>query len=254
MFNIVSKILAFTISPITWVFVLLLIGILHKNSRKKKLFLLSSLLTLFIFSNRFLINEAVKLWEVPINSISADKKYDYAIILGGYSVYDPDWDRIEFVGSADRLFAPLQMYQQKQIKKFILTGGTGSLEYPERKESIGVRKFLIEIGVKNKDILLEPNSKNTHENALMTKQLIDSLSINDKTFLLVTSSTHMRRAKGCFTHENIDFEILSVDRHSADRSFHYEVLLIPSADALAGWYYLMHEMIGYFSYVLAGYI
>ena len=254
MFHFISKILAFLISPITWVFILLIWTIFTKSSKRKKILLFSSFLTLFIFSNRFIINEVIRYWEVPINTIHEDKKYDYAIVLGGYSVYDPEWDRLEFIGAADRLFVPLQMYHQNQIQHFILSGGSGSIEYPERKEAIGVQKFLSQIGVKEKHIIIEPDSKNTHENAMFTKKILDSLQLKNKSILLVTSSLHMRRAKGCFEKENINFDILSVDRHSADRSFHYKVLLLPSADALSGWYYLIHEMVGYLSYVLAGYI
>ncbi len=190
MFFIISKLLAFLIRPVTWVFIFLLYSLFSRSPKRKRKALLVALLTLFIFSNKFLINEVVMLWEVPVNNIDKDKKYDYAIILGGYSVYDEGWARIEFIGAADRLFVPLQMYQKNQVDNFILSGGGGDIYHPERREAIGVKNFLMDLNVQEKNILPEIYSKNTHENAAFVKQLIDSLDINDKSFLLVISAIH----------------------------------------------------------------
>lgn len=254
MFFLLSKILAFAISPITWLVVLMGWAIAAKNAKRRKRVLIASFLFLYIFSNRVLINEVILLWETPIDRISPTKQYDFAIIAGGYSHYDPKWERVEFLSSADRLFIPLQLYKAKKVKKLLLTGGTGSLENKTHKEAIGISIFLQKFGIPKEDVLIEPNSRNTYENAIFTKDLIDSLQLNNKRFLLVTSGIHMKRTMGCFKKAGVHFIPYSVDGYAADRHYNFEEIFVPSADAFASWYWIFHEIIGYLSYSFMGYL
>ena len=66
--------------------------------------------------------------------------------------------------------------------------------------------FLVEFGVPNNRIISESKSKNTRENALYTKGMMDSLKIH--TIALVTSSLHMRRSVGTFS--KLGFDVIPV--------------------------------------------
>src|SRR5262249_37311289 len=59
-----------------------------------------------------------------------------------------------------------------------------------------IPQFVASMGVDPARVTLERNSRNTWENALYSKNLIQPL--DSQTWLLVTSASHMPRAVGCF--------------------------------------------------------
>jgi uncharacterized SAM-binding protein YcdF (DUF218 family) len=60
-----------------------------------------------------------------------------------------------------------------------------------------VKKYLKSINFPDSALIVESESKNTYENALFTKKMIDSLNLNGS-FILVTSAIHMPRAMAVF--------------------------------------------------------
>ena len=138
-------------------------------------------------------------------------------------------------------------------KKIIFTGGSGSIEFPEKKEGIYVKKYLSSIHVPDSAMIFESESKNTYENAVYTKKILDSLNLKGN-FLLVTSGYHMPRAMAVF--KKAGFTNLSpyiTNRSSGLRRFTFDHLFIPNPGALIGLDMLIHEWIGYLTYKLKGY-
>ena len=136
-------------------------------------------------------------WEVPAIPDSALRgKYDVAIVLGGLIAYDQRLDRIQFSHGADRLFQALRLYKKGIVKRILLDGGSGNLDGTTIEAPI-LHKYLSEIGIPDSAILSEPHSRNTHENALFAKKILDSVAPNGQ-YLLFTSGYHMHRALGCF--------------------------------------------------------
>lgn len=247
MFFALSKILSFVISPIVWVFCLLIAALIKKNAIAKRKFLLIGLLFLFIFSNGAIQNEIFRLWEIPATKLSETGHHKIGIVLGGVSWHDSDLDRIQFVRGGDRLFQAIDLYKNNYIEKILFTSGSGQLTKPEEIEAIPVKKYLLSIGIPDSAIVIESGSKNTYENALYSAKIIKDLNVTD-TCLLITSALHMRRGMQCFEKLNVPVKAFSTDRYTAMREFNIEMCLMPSAFVLLAWDILMHEWIGFIAY------
>ena len=194
------------------------------------------------------------MWEVPATAYKDLKKYDAGIVLGGMLRYDIALGRIQFEAGADRLFQAVELYKTGVIKKILFTGGSGSIEFTYAKEGMFARRYLLTLGIPDKDIWIENDSRNTRENALFTKQLIDRNGIEEGQFLLITSARHMRRSLACFKKVGISAQSYSVDRDAGtDRRFTPDFLLIPNAGTLWKWESVFHEWIGLLTYKIIGY-
>ena len=88
------------------------------------------------------------------------KKFDVAIILGGISNYDEFHNQTIFHGNSERLINVLPLYFSGQVKKILFAGGSGRLD-KQNVEAIHIEKYLMSLGVKQRDILLDTNSRNT---------------------------------------------------------------------------------------------
>ena len=253
MFFIFSKILAFLIAPLTWVFVLFILAFVAKDKLRKKKLVIGAVITLYVFSNSFIVDEFMRAWEVVTPDLKPTQKYKYAIVLGGMIWYDARQDKPQFLRSSDRLFQTLPLYGNKQIDKIIITGGSGSLNHQEEKEAAILKNYLLKCGYADSSIIIENESRNTRENALFTKHLMDSLHIQDSA-LFITSAFHLRRAKGCFNKAGINNIVLyPTDRYSGPRKFDIDFLFIPDPGAIETSTLLIHEMLGYLIYKIKGY-
>ena len=89
MFFFISKIIAFLLSPYTWLFVGLLIllkKLWHTTYRK---WILCITIFAYSISNSFLVDEIVRAWEYSDDDIYSKKtNYDIAIVLGGMGRID----------------------------------------------------------------------------------------------------------------------------------------------------------------------
>ena len=164
MFFVLSKILAFLTKPSTWILIVLCLALFNKRTRRK--FLLLGLLMFFIFTNGFIHYEISRLWEIPpIGYENLEKKYDVAVVLGGISDFDGNYNMLEFNESSDRIMHAIKLYKQGFVKKILLSGGTGTMIGLDIREAPNLKKYLTEIGINEEDIILEKNSRNTKENA-----------------------------------------------------------------------------------------
>lgn len=190
MFFILSKVLYFLIKPINWVAFPLLYFLWTKNTTRKRWALIITVSAFFFFTNHFIFNQVMRLWEV--DTITADQirePYDIGIILGGYSNFSirPNHDRHNFNERGNRFYNALELYFEGKIQKLLLTGGTGAMLENQPSEASQMLLFLEKLGIPREDIILEPNSRNTRENALFTQQLIQDQYPNAKC-LLITSA------------------------------------------------------------------
>lgn len=253
MFFVISKILAFIITPLVWIVGLFLAGLLVKRQPLKKRLLITSFVMLWFFSNDFILDEFMRAWEVPaIDNSAINGQYDVGIVLGGMIDYDQSFKRVDFKDGADRLFQAVELYKEGKIKRILLDGGSGSL-LKEWKEAPVLHNYLVKIGLPDSVLVVEPNSRNTRENAVFAKHLLDSVAPHGR-YLLITSASHMRRATKCFTKAGIATLAYSTDRHSGPRKFIFDHVFIPDISALQGWDELLHEWMGYITYKISGYI
>jgi uncharacterized SAM-binding protein YcdF (DUF218 family) len=254
MFFVISKLLAFLLSPIVWVFALLVFSMFYKHERRVKRIRIIALLVLYVCSNSFLVDELFRAYEpVTPDYDLMNTKYEAAIVLGGIGSIDKRLNKVTFNYSGDRLFQPLRFLHNKRIKKLVFTGGSGSIEFPENKEGVFIKKYLNEIGIPDSLLVIESESKNTYENAVFTKKLLDSLQISGS-MLLVTSAYHMPRSMAVF--KKAGFTQLTpyiTNKLSGNRRFTFDHLFIPNPDALFQLQFLIHEWVGYAVYKLKGY-
>jgi uncharacterized SAM-binding protein YcdF (DUF218 family) len=218
-----------------------------KNQRRKKTLRIIAGFVLVLFSNYYIAGQVMKAWEGK-NSFRPGESYRGVIVLGGYSSWNTRHQQLEFNESADRLLEAVKLYESGQAKKIILSGGSGMLLKPDEKESAFVRKTLTQIGVYEKNILVEDSSRNTFENAQYTSKLIKRTWPVPGKFILITSAFHMRRAKACFEKTGLDIDYYRVDFQVDDDDYDLGSLLIPSTGAFYTWNMLIKEVLGYTVY------
>ncbi len=252
MFFALSKLLAFIITPAIWVIFLLAFAVFSKNENRKKKCLRWGFWLFIFFSNGFIFNVIMHSWEIPASVPDKTKKYEAGIVLGGMSIYDDRLDRVQFYRGADRLLQAVELYRKGVIKKIIFTGGSGMLLHPDVKEGKYIKRYMYYFNIPEQDFIMETESKNTHENAVFTKAILDKEQINGN-YLLITSAFHMRRTAGCFKKAGVIAESYSTDRYSGDIRFELDHLFVPNTSVMDAWSNLIHEMVGYVTYKIMGY-
>lgn len=255
MFFILSKTLNFLVMPFTVIAILLLLsGVIRNNRWKKKLFWTGIVLLLF-FSNDFISNEMMNLWEVKTKPFKEMRPHKLGIVLTGATVplLKPD-DRVYFQRGADRVTHTVQLYKLGLIEKILISGGSGMLMNEDEPEANKFKKAMVMMGVPGEDIYIENETRNTYESAIEVKPMLDSLQYRAEDCLLITSAFHMRRSLACYRKAGLWIEPFSTDFYAHRRFFYFDALLIPKIDAMVIWHKLVKEWVGFVAYKLAGYI
>jgi len=253
MFFILSKILHFLVSPLSWIMLLFITALFIKKRRTT--FISWAIVLLIIFTNPFLIDTVMGWWEVPSRKTSSvAAPYDGGIVLGGaMRYYNSAMERPVYGSGADRLMQAIVLYKTGKIRKIILVGGSGFVTMQDPKESLILKDLLIKMNIPPEDILVETESRNTYENAVNVIAMIRQNNPGGK-FLLITSGYHMRRSLACFSKGGLAVDAFSVDERSGSGLYTPDKLIIPEAENLETWDLLMHEWFGYITYRIAGYI
>ena len=173
MFFILSKLLDFLISP---TIVLLLLSaaalLVNKEDHRKKIMKVI-LGILLLLTNPFIINQLYRFWEIE-NKTQPGKVYDAGIILSGFMGKDNVYNSLSFGSGADRLTEGLMLYRKGKIQKIIISGGSGSL-VDDTRESALAKEFLVKYcAVPDSAVLIDTISRNTYENAVESKKIIES--------------------------------------------------------------------------------
>jgi uncharacterized SAM-binding protein YcdF (DUF218 family) len=152
-------------------------------------------------------------------------------------------------GEVERLIEGAALARRHPAAKLVFTGGNPSLFHDDPPESFFAVKLFEQLGVTASRITLEDKSRNTDENAVFTKRLLDPKP--GERWLLVTSATHMPRAVGVFRKADFPVEPYPVDWHTLPGANIWSVprdLLngIGSLDAVS------HELVGLFAYWITG--
>lgn len=254
MFFVLSKILDFFCTPLCWVFICFLMALLYRRRGLAKRWVLTSATLLLVFSNPFLITLVTSAWEIDgLRSTDIREPYDVGIVLGGsMRHYDPLLDRVVYSTSVDRLLQAMQLYHEGKIKRILLSGGSGYVNFQDWKESGLLSKVLLKGGVPQEAILLENSSRNTYENAEMSSVMLRTGQYGRR-FLLITSAFHMRRSLLCFEKQGLHTDPFAVDQKAATHILTLDRLIQPDAECLSLWDQLLHEWVGIFMYKLMGY-
>ena len=256
MFFILSKVLYFIIQPIVWLIGLLTWGFFSKNGKKKARILRGALFFTIILTNPFLMHQTFRLYETPAVQVDALRDTaDIAIVLGGFANFDvPANGCLNFNPAANRLTDALLLYKKGLVRKLLITGGDGAIIGKQSREAALTEPFLLALGVRQEDILLESESRNTRENALFSKQLLDSVHIKGEKILLITSAFHMPRSLACFRKEGLKVTAFPAHFIGEEPSWKPSYWLIPEPLAFSYWEQIIKEWVGLGAYWLKGYI
>jgi len=253
MFFILSKILHYLLTPLLWIVIVIIVSFLIKNKVRQKKLRIISLIMLLFFTNPFIEDEFMRIWEIDAIKIeNINKTYDYGIVLTGMISWDAKYERINFRRSTDRLMQTLDLYKMGIIDKIFIVGGSGLLFDQKNKESVILQDYLIRIGIPEDDILIESESRNTYENAREAAVILKPKESNES-YLLITSAFHMRRSAACFKKQGFEFDIFVADRYAGSRKFSLDHIIVPKAETLSRWNVLLREICGFIVYKIMGY-
>ena len=247
----------FLIAPITWMLVCFASAFLvTRKWLRITIFSLSGLLFL-IFTNPILAQyskyrQAAKFENT---TMEPEKVYDVAIVMGGFSQVNKDRGNILFIEDrADRLWEAVRLYKQGKVKRILITGDPASIIDDKGNSTAKIfLKYMNDFGVPDDAFILEQKARNTRENAMFTKEILDTLPQNEKDdILLITSGVHMGRALDSFDKIGIkpDYYAVSIPAPPSQlnhRSFY------PSWKAAEEWQEILNEHVGSLAYKVTGF-
>lgn len=256
MFYILSKVLGFVLMPIGITIILLIVSYSIKNRTKSRRILLLAIIFLYVSNNPFIVNELMLWWEVPPTSVKKLPQHDVGIVLtGGITNDDKLPHENTFLGkSADRAGQAIHLYKLGKIKKILISGGSANiLGKATKMESIEVAKFMMVCGVKHQDILLDTLSKNTRENAVYSAKILKKFFPNQR-YVLLTSGFHMKRSVECFEKIGVKVTPFGTSYNSHERQFIPGYILGLREDYFMYSMHIFHELVGYLTYWMMGYV
>ena len=174
---------------------------------------------------------------------------DVIVVLGGATRGDTHLSSMgDLNQQADRLTYALALYRAGKAPAILLSGGANP---GGRAEAEIMREHLELMGVPRRSLLMERESRDTHDNAVYSAILLKGWGM--KRVLLVTSGFHMRRAVPLFERQGLeviaaptDFQRL-VGQPNVPR-------WLPTVDDLARTTYALREYVGYMVYRQRGWI
>ena len=255
MFFVLSKIVYFFLQPFTWLLVFLGVFFFTKSNKRKKTAKIAVITIALVFTNTFIFKTIVHFWEIPAEKIENLEKHDVAIVLGGMFEFDNDANRLSILRSGDRIWQALELYHNKKVRKILISGDHGYIFDRGLHEADQLKEILVGWGVPAEDIIVEPHSRNTYENALESAKILREDYPEYTRFILVTSAFHMRRSAACFEKQGLECTLFSTNQITGSRlHYNWDEFIIPNAHNFENWFVLLKEWVGYMSYKIMGYL
>ena len=250
MFVILSKVLDLAVAPLTWALALGAVGLVLRNRRWSVALTALALVVLYAFSVAP-VAARIAAWAEgsAVRTDRPEVTYDAVVVLSGEvdSSASRASGRRELTAAADRLVAGFDALRSGHAREILLTGVSALPAPGEQAEPELVAAELQAWGVAPERIVLETNSRNTHENAVATARI--AAERGWRRLLLVTSAAHMPRALGCFRKAGLSPDSLPVDFRAGAEARGW----LPRAASLAQSTEALREMTGRVVYRLVGY-
>lgn len=180
------------------------------------------------------------------------KTYKAGIVLGGFVSYNMKDDKGYFNPACDRFIQTALLYKTGKIENIIVAAGNGYIVKHDFKEAEFIKQHLVELGIPPQSIFIDPNSRNTLENAINSRRIIDSVHLNGP-FLLISSALHIPRAVKVFTKKDVSVIAFPCDFMSENVGNNIlEDFILPSANSLRNWDAFLKEIVGVISYKITG--
>lgn len=247
MYFFLSSLFSFVTTPLFYIVCFVILGFFLRPKRWKRICYGVAIGLALLFTDAPLYQYATEKWYGEYDRpLKEGKRYAYGIVLGGYSNWDWERNRVEFSGIADRLLEGIRLYKHGRIGKLVLASDGSIIETGDMKGNpVGMMGFLKDMGMPPEDVVLEAKARNTQENAQLTLELIGD-SLKTEPVLLITSAIHMRRSLLAFRAAG-----MNPDAYVTDTFLHPEGAkpnFCPSLAVMVMWHELLHEWIGYIVY------
>jgi uncharacterized SAM-binding protein YcdF (DUF218 family) len=263
-FLFLSKLLPLLVYPLSLACLLLLALILLRRRPRWVLFLgVGALLLLWTGGNRLVALALARPLEWQYSPPAELPHAGVIVLLGGGEL--PAAAPQDFPGvneAGDRMIYAAHLYQQGAAPRILASGGVVGVDGPGGEPGAeSMRKLLGVMGVPSEAVLLEPRSRNTYENAVETKKLLDPQGI--RRIILVTSALHMPRAYAIFAKQGFEVIPAPTDYSVTEAAWAYYFSpdpavqlfnLFPRADVLDGTVRALKEYIGFAVYRLRGWL
>lgn len=246
-----SKILSFLYYPFNWVLIICVIAFFtRKTLCKKRLFKLAFLFFL-VFSNKFFYNKICLAYQPKPMDINTFPACNVGILLGGVAGYDKD--SIGFFNqSSDRFIQTLQLYKLGKIKKIIVSGGSSKILHKEKDEASFLYQTFLNCGVNRSDLIIEDKARNTEENIFYSKQILDSLGINNG-IVIITSAFHVPRTNYIAKKHGIKNSLIFPCNYIETNSYlSFSDYFLPNMKTMNDWAFLIKEWVGLGVYWIKG--
>lgn len=202
MFFVLSKVFWLLVQPVSLAILLGAIGLLLSFARRRWLSRASFLIAvLLLFASAFTtlgyvlvqpLEAAFRRPSAPPSDITG------IIVLGGGMDAEVNEVRggYELNRAGDRFVEALRLAALYPAARIVVTGGLADIDQSGEPEAVAGERFFLDMGVARERLVLEPGSRNTEENAHLTKAMVEPKP--GETWLLITSAFHMPRSVGLF--------------------------------------------------------
>jgi len=187
--------------PLTGILILLGLFFLYRNKlAKAKVILSLSVVWLFAFSYPPFVEMLLHKIESKHPTLhQAPKDIKYIYVLGGGHSTDPNQPITSQVSESSvvRLNEGIRLYHQLHENATLIVSGYAGL-YDPTPHAVMQEKLACDLGVKKEHIIMNLEPQDTQEEAKAAKAFL-----GNKSFILVTSASHMHRALGFFHKEGL---------------------------------------------------
>jgi uncharacterized SAM-binding protein YcdF (DUF218 family) len=194
-----SKFLPIFVYPVGLVVLFLILAlILRKKRRFGMIFLIVALVILWVGGNRWVAMSLTHSLEQRYPGLDSIPHAPAIVVLGGGT--EPEENprtSVEINGAGDRVVYTWRLYKEGAADHLLLSGGDISFQDTSGSSpATEMEEFLLELGVPREVMWLDPDSANTYENAVNSKQILEEHNIHK--LILITSAMHMPRAMMMF--------------------------------------------------------
>ncbi|MES3006952.1 MAG: YdcF family protein [Pseudomonadota bacterium] len=177
-------------------------------------------------------------------------RIDGIIVLGGAlnAARSSAWGQTETDDAAERINAFVTLARRYPEARLVFSGGSGGLSTQNFKEADYLPALLQESGLGERALLVENQSRNTWENAVLSKALVQPQA--QEHWVLITSAFHMPRSTGIFCQQQWPVLPWPVD-HRTDRERLWRVEL-QFAEHLRELRNASREWVGLLAYYFSG--
>jgi len=262
MFVFLSKLLPPLVYPLGLACLLIILALLlYRRAGWQRAALILALLALWIGGNRWTAMGLARSLERRYLPPASLPPSEIIVVLGGGTA-SPEAPRpmTEVNGAGDRVLYAAWLYQQGKAPAILVSGGLLDWTPLQTTPAQDMAALLEMMGVPSEAIWLQPESRNTYEDALYSAQILKDKGI--RRILLVTSAWHMPRSVRLFQAQGLevvpaptDFFVTDADWESlTSPDLRSQILgLLPSADNLGLTTRMLKEYLGMLVYDLQGY-